>query len=89
MVPTERTEAEWVCSVWHVMSLTFNLGIIRSHVSIDDEGKVIEAAYKVSPLTTADFAVIIGGGKKAPEPSAEPTTDQQSEQSEQPEKEDQ
>jgi len=35
------------------------MGIIRSHVGIDEEGRVMEAQLKVKPLTTADLALRI------------------------------
>jgi peroxiredoxin Q/BCP len=34
-----------------------SMGIIRSHFAIDEEGRIMEAKLKVSPLTTADLAL--------------------------------
>ena len=40
---------------------TVKMGIIRSHVGIDEDGKVMEAELKVSPPTTTDLALRIIG----------------------------
>ena len=33
------------------------MGIVRSHFGIDEEGRLVEVAHKVKPLTTADLAL--------------------------------
>ena len=33
------------------------MGIIRSHFAIDEEGKLVEVAYKVKPEETAQMAL--------------------------------
>ena len=37
------------------------MGLIRSHVGIDEDGLVMEAKLKVRPLTTADMALRVVG----------------------------